>query len=247
VTTTPTPTTPASITLADLVDHQPHAARVLERHGLDYCCGGARPLDAACAPLGIDPAAVLAEVDAAAPDDGATAGAWTTMGAAELVDHLEATHHRYLHEELPRLEALCDRVVGVHGSRHLELDRVAATFGELRADLEPHLAKEERVLFPMIRELAAADGPTDFHCGSLQDPISVMLAEHDRAGALLATLRDLTGGYQPPDDACGSYRALYAGLEALEADTHLHVHKENNVLFPLVVALEGERSPQPRV
>ncbi len=108
----------------------------------------------------------------------------------------------------------------------------------LRADLEPHLAKEERMLFPMIRELVSSPVPPRFHCGSLRNPISVMLAEHDRAGDLLAGLRSLTSGFEVPDDGCASYRALYDGLAELEADTHLHVHKENNLLFPAVVAME---------
>jgi regulator of cell morphogenesis and NO signaling len=164
------------------------------------------------------------------------------MGPAELVDHIESTHHRYLHEELPRLAALTQKVVGVHGGRHPELREVEATYAELQADLEPHLMKEERVLFPMIRELAESRTLPSFHCGSISNPISMMLLEHDRAGELLAALRELTDGYQPPADGCASYRALYTGLEELEADTHLHVHKENNILFPAVVALEDELS-----
>lgn len=125
-----------------------------------------------------------------------------------------------------------------HGDRHPELTDVQRTYTELQADLEPHLAKEERVLFPMIRELAAADEPLAFHCGSLRNPISVMLAEHDRVGALLADLRERTDHYTAPSDACASYDALYVGLAELEADTHQHVHIENNLLFPAVVTLE---------
>jgi regulator of cell morphogenesis and NO signaling len=128
----------------------------------------------------------------------------------------------------------------VHGGRHPELLAIEATFAELQADLEPHLTKEEQVLFPMIRELAHAPSAPTFHCGSLANPVRVMLLEHDRAGELLATLRDLSADFQPRDDACASYRALYRGLEELETDTHLHVHKENNVLFPAVLALEHE-------
>jgi regulator of cell morphogenesis and NO signaling len=167
-------------------------------------------------------------------------------GPAQLVDHLEATHHRYLHGELPRLAALARKVEGVHGDRHPELRRVASTFTELHADLEPHLMKEERVLFPMIRELAGATTAPSFHCGSVDNPIRMMLLEHDRAGELLLELRDLTNGYQPPADGCASYQALYRGLEELEADTHLHVHKENNVLFPAVLALEAALAPASR-
>lgn len=229
------PTMPTDQTLAAIVDANPDATRILERHQLDYCCGGQRTLEQACADQGLDPAAVRAELDAAPPVD---AGAWTTMDPTTLVDHLEATHHRYLHDELPRLAALARKVEGVHGDRHPELRRVTTAFTELQADLEPHLLKEERVLFPMVRELAQATTAPSFHCGSLANPIRMMLLEHDRAGELLAELRDLTDGYRPPADGCASYQALYRALEELEADTHLHVHKENNVLFPAVVALE---------
>ena len=94
------------------------------------------------------------------------------------------------------------------------------------------------MLFPRNREPAAPTTPPSFHCGGLANPIRRMLLEHDRAGDLLADLRRITGGYEPPADACASYRALYRGLDELESDTHLHVHKENNVLFPAVLALE---------
>jgi regulator of cell morphogenesis and NO signaling len=160
------------------------------------------------------------------------------MAPAELVDHLEATHHAYLHAELPRLDALFDKVIGAHGARHVELEGIAATYRLLRADLEPHLQKEERVLFPMIRELATAVERPTFHCGSVANPISVMMAEHDRAGELLESLRLMTGDYTAPADGCASYRALFEGLAQMEGDTHLHVHKENNLLFPAVVELE---------
>lgn len=237
-----TTATTAQQTLAEIIDGRPEAVRVLEGYGLDYCCGGRRPLGEAAADRGIDPADVIASLDALAPSPPA---AWTTMGPAELVDHLEATHHAYLHAELPRLAALAEKVVGVHGGRHPELADVQAAYRELQADLEPHLAKEEQVLFPAIRRLAApfvagaAPRPAPIPGGSLQRPISVMLAEHDRAGALLERLRTATDGYRTPEDGCASYRALYDGLAELEADTHLHVHKENNVLFPAVVALEA--------
>ena len=226
----------ATTTLGELVTATPSAARVLERHGLDYCCGGQRAAAEACAMDGIDVDALLDEI--ADLDDCPVAG-WTTMGPAELVDHLEGTHHQYLGSELPRLSVLSAKVHDVHRSNHPELAEVHATFEALRADLEPHLMKEEQVLFPMIRELAAAETAPTFHCGTLRNPIGMMSIEHDRAGELLAHLRELTGGYEPPDDGCTSYQALYAGLADLEADTHLHVHKENNLLFPAVVALEA--------
>lgn len=230
-------------TLADIVTARPSTARVLERRGLDYCCGGAATLADACAARSIDPDAVLAELVGTAGASDEAAPDWATMSVGELVDHLERTHHRYLWDELPRLSALVDKVLSVHGGRHPELAEIAACFATIRTDLEPHLTKEERVLFPMVRELDASPTTPDFHCGSLRNPISVMLAEHDTVGELLARLRELTDGYQAPADACASYTALFAGLAELEADTHLHVHKENNVLFPAVVELEARSAP----
>jgi len=231
-------TVTADRTLAEVVTADPAATRVFEAYALDYCCGGRRRIDEACATAGVDVDAVLAALDDIGPAPDVD---WASLGPAELVDHLEATHHAYLHAELPRLTALVDKVVGAHGARHRELLDVAAHYAELRAELEPHLAKEERILFPMIRELASSEAVPAFHCGSLQNPISVMLREHDRAGELLAMLRTRTDGYEAPADGCASYRALYAGLAELEADVHLHVHKENNLLFPAVVTLEERR------
>ena len=228
-----------SIRLADLVTQRPALARELERRSLDYCCGGQHTLAEACARQGLDADETITALSAVPGGDIAP---WATFGPVELVDHLEATHHAYLHDEFPRLTALAGKVAQVHSGRHPELLEVQRLYGELRDDLEPHLAREERVLFPMIRELAAADTPPAFHCGTLRNPISAMLREHDQAGDLLAQLRALTDGYVIPDDACASYTALYTGLEELEADTHLHVHKENNLLFPAVIELEAEMS-----
>lgn len=228
-----------SMTLAAAVDAFPPLAREFERRGLDYCCGGTRTLAEACASIGVDPDAIVAELSDATIDS--SPAAWSTMTADVLVDHLEHTHHRYLWEELPRVTALVDKIVSVHGARRPELTEIAACFAEVRADLEPHLLKEERVLFPMIRELATSDASPSFHCGSLRNPISVMLREHDAVGDLLARLRRLTDEYVAPADGCATYVACFAAMAELEADTHLHIHKENNVLFPLVVRLEGDR------
>ncbi len=230
-----------SMTLAEVVDAHPQLAREFERRGLDYCCGGGQTLAQGCAGRGLDPAITAAELAAAASAHSEVAE-WTTMSATELVDHLVATHHRYLWEELPRVSALADKIVSEHGARRPELTEIAACYGRVRADLEPHLLKEERVLFPMIRELDASSVAPALHCGTLRNPISVMLSEHDAVGDLLAQMRLLTGGYQPPADGCATYAACFAAMAEIEADTHLHIHKENNVLFPKVARLEVERS-----
>ncbi len=224
--------------LADVVTYHPPLARELERLGLDYCCGGLRKLSEACEELGLDPDRVAGELRtvAAAADDGPAE--WAMMGLSQLVDHLETTHHRYLWDELPRIAGLVEKVVAAHAERHPELYAVADTFHALHAELVPHLQKEETVLFPMIRELATADELPSFQCGSVANPISEMLREHDQAGELLLTLREITGEYRAPDDGCSTYWTLYDALAHLEADTHLHVHKENNLLFPAVTSVE---------
>ncbi len=230
-----TPTT----SLAEVASAYPSLIRELERLGLDYCCGGKRSLDEACRQQGLDPVAVVAELSSQ-PLAAGTPSEWLGLPPGELVDHLEATHHRYLKQELPRLSELAAKVSRVHGDKHPELVKTAAVLAEIRADLEPHLRREEEVLFPMIRTLASATNRPSFPCGSIANPIAVMEHEHTAVGALLEQLRALTGGYQAPADTCASTRALMAGLAELESDTHLHVHKENNHLFPAVIQLEKQ-------
>ncbi len=233
-----------TMTLGALVDAHPQLARQFEGLGFDYCCGGHQSFNQACVEHGLDPTATSSELAALVTES--EVGDWSTMGAAELVDHLESTHHQYLWSEMPRLSALIAKIESVHGCRHPELGDIASHFAAVRADLEPHLSKEERVLFPMIRELAAAESAPSFHCGTLRNPISMMLREHDAVGELLAGLRTMTSGYEPPADGCASYVACFAGLAELEADTHLHIHKENNVLFPLVVRMEADLAVAPQ-
>ena len=234
-------------TLGAIVTERPSTARILERYGLDYCCGGGRTLAEACADAGLDPTALVAALAEAAPE---ATPEWAGLGPVQLIEHLQTTHHVFLRAELPRLSALAAKVRDVHGGRHPELVDVADTFEQLRADLEPHLFKEEQALFPRIRWLADSDQAgsepgASTPAGIVSAPVRVMRQEHDVAGALLARLRTLTDGYTPPEDGCPSYRLLYQGLAELEADTHLHVHIENNVLFPAAIELE-DRLTAPR-
>lgn len=217
--------------LGDLVAEVPARSRVLERAGLDYCCHGKRTLAVAAAAAGLDADALATELAGIADTTGRDVDA---LGPVELVEHLLATHHAYLHEELPALRALATKVQGAHGSRHPELAEVTRLVTAIADDLEPHMRKEEQILFPAItHRFGAASPPAP---GSLAAPIRVMEADHEAVGALLEQLRTTTAGYTVPADGCASYQALYARLADLETDTFRHVHLENNVLFPQVLA-----------
>jgi regulator of cell morphogenesis and NO signaling len=224
--------------LGALVAESPARARVFDQLGLDYCCHGDRSLAEATLAAGLDPDAVVAALAAATPV--MTASVMTAApiagDPAALIDDIVNGHHTFLREELPALVALAAKVQEVHGRRHPELAAVHRLVVDLQGDLEPHMLKEERILFPAIRLLV--EGERQFGFGAIDNPIRMMRLEHEQAGDLLAELRRTTGGYAVPTDGCTSYEALYRRLEHVEEDTHVHIHKENNVLFPLAASLQ---------
>jgi len=215
---------------------------IFEDLSIDSCCGGHRTLAEACAEKGIDPETVLTRLmtDPTESDSVAAVVEGMDGSLSESVDHLLETHHKYLKEALPRLAALLDKVVNAHVERHPELTTVRELFGELRADLEPHLMKEEQVLFPIIKVLETSGGNADFHCGSVLNPIRVMQGEHEQALTLFEKIRATTRNFNMPEDGCQSYRLLLTGLDELEMDTRLHIQKENEILFPQVLAYEED-------
>ncbi len=227
-------------TLGDLVAEIPARSRVFEKFALDYCCGGQRTLEAACAQKGISAEQVIAELDALGSEARPPEVDWRSQPLDRLVDHIEQTHHVFLRREMPRVAELAAKVAMVHGENHPELLQVTQIYSDFQDEMFAHLSKEENVLFPLMRAIASGQGPGGFHCGSVTNPIRVMLAEHDSAGLALGILRKLTGNFTPPPDACGSYLALLDGLASIEADTHQHIHVENNILFPKAVGDEQE-------
>ena len=233
-------TTTPEMTVGQLVVERPARARIFERLGIDYCCGGRLPLSEACSKRGLDTSKVLEELRAA--DDAAGPAPerdWAAASATELADNIESTHHGYLKRELPRLIALTRRVAEVHGGHRPSLVEVRDVFDKFANEMVEHMGKEERVLFPWIRLLDRGREPAP---AGVSRPVNQMIHEHDDAGADLAKLSELTNGFTPPMDACNTYRAMLDGLKHLEADTHTHVHKENNILFPMAVRLEGSRA-----
>lgn len=224
--------TPAS-SVGDIVASRPLLARSFEQLGIDFCCGGKSSLASACAARGLEVNTVIALLAATSaslaggPPEVDAAG----MSLTALADHIEQTHHVYVKEELPRLVEMADRVGLKHGWRDARLPEMAQIVHALTAEMLAHMQKEEGILFPLVRQIdsGSRDG---FHCGSIANPIRVMEAEHESAGQAMARLRELTDDFTPGPDACNTHRALLAGLAQFEADLHLHVHKENNILFP---------------
>jgi len=233
-----------TMTVGELVKDRPARSRVFEQLRIDYCCGGKVPLAEACARRGLDADDVLRQIQQADAEDQRYVDA-DAMGLAELADHIEQTHHAYLREELPRLDAMSRKVAAVHGDGEPRLNALREVFVGFRDELLSHMIKEEQILFPMIRELERAETLPAFHCGSVANPIRVMEHEHDGAGDALGRFRELTDGYSPPDWACNTFRALYDALRTLEANMHQHVHKENNVLFPKALARETALAGKP--
>jgi regulator of cell morphogenesis and NO signaling len=234
-----TTTNKLETTVGRLVTERPGRARVFEAFGIDYCCGGKKLLVQAAREKGLDEQTVLRVLNTF--DDQAPEGDerdWSKASLTALADHIEQTHHAYLKSELPRLEYLVNKVANRHGSHAPNLVELAGVFAAFKSELESHMQKEEVILFPICRQLDGATAPQRFHCGSVENPVAVMVREHDDAGDALKRMRELTNNYTPPIDACSTYRALFDSLRELEHDMHRHVHKENSILFPKVIERE---------
>lgn len=233
----PTPTS----TVRDVVTDDFRAAAVFHGYGIDFCCGGKRTIAEACGELNLCPDEVLREVSKACNDKDVAVPRYAEWETDALIRHIVDGHHAYVRRALRSIGGMLEKLVQVHGARHPELSEVAAVFDEVRAEMIAHMGKEELVLFPYIDQLASAvhEGaelpPPPF--GSIENPIRVMEAEHDSAGAGMALIRKLTRAYTPPEDGCSTYRACFQELEAFERDLHEHVHLENNILFPRARAL----------
>jgi len=232
----------ATKTVRELAVEVPNATRIFEKLGIDYCCGGDRPLKEACASANLAVDDVLRALEQGSETCASVIACdWNTTSLGELVDHIVNKHHTFVKSETPRLQKLIAKVAGVHGQKHPELQQVQTAFSELADELAAHMLKEERILFPYVKQMAggAGCGPSCF--GTVQNPIRVMMLEHDNAGEKLREIRWATNNYKLPTDACVSYSSLFAALVEFEQDLHQHIHLENNILFPRVVRMECER------
>lgn len=235
-------------TVGELAVEIPNSIRIFEAWKIDYCCGGGTALADACAAVGKSVEAFALALDTLADVPDASAKDWSFDSLTTMAADIVSTYHVYTRQELDTVDPLARKVFGVHGQRRPELAEVVALIDALRADMLPHMLKEEQVLFPYVTEMEHAiegkrTAPTPFF-GTVKNPVRKMMAEHDRVGELLATLRSVTADYALPEDACFSYRELYRRLAELELRTHEHIHIENNLYFPRAVALE-DRGGQP--
>ena len=230
--------------VAEIATVNPATIRIFQRFGIDFCCGGKRPLREVCAEKQMTFGELRTALeDADTADDAELPAADAPL--SDLIRFIVDEYHADLRGELPRLGQMAAKVLDVHGAKHPEvLPMLAATFRELRQELEEHMMKEERVLFPYVERLEAlagsGQGLAASPFGSIQAPIGMMEHEHETAGRALARMRELTGGYVPPADACNTFLGLYHGLSELERSLHEHIHLENNVLFPRAARLEEE-------
>jgi|688.fasta_scaffold221927_1 regulator of cell morphogenesis and NO signaling len=220
-------------TVGEIVAESPSLARVFQSFKIDFCCQGGRTLREACELKGIAAEAVLEQLEAGLRIKTDPTENPAMLPPIELVEHIVNTHHAYLRSELPRLQAMTQRVAQVHGGHTPSLVEVHEIFVAMAEELSGHLQKEEQILFPAI--VAMAEGKA--HAMPLESPIACMLQEHDDAGDAISRLRELTHGFTPPPEACNTYRALFAGLAELEDDLHRHIHLENSVLFPSALAM----------
>jgi len=239
----------SEMTVRDVALQVPQSTRLFESLKIDYCCGGNQPLGQACASAGVDVDDVM-EMLAGVESNEAGVLDFQNASLPELITHILDTHHVFTKAEMDRLESLTDKVLNAHGGNHPELIHLDELLTRLCDDLKPHMFKEEQILFPYMMALVQAadqNRPVPFApFGTVNNPIRMMMREHDTAGEILREMRLLTSDYKVPADACISYQTLYQALENFEKDLHQHIHLENNILFPKALDLERKLATDQR-
>jgi regulator of cell morphogenesis and NO signaling len=237
----------ANQTAREIAADNPETVRIFESPGIDDCCGGGHSLGDACAAASVPLEEVLQRLTAAPPAAGPEdTNYWREAPLHAITGHIVERYHSFVRRETPRLRGLFEKVRNRHDQSHPELRAIEQKFNAMTEELRVHMLKEEQILFPHLQRLEAAvregrPAPRP-PFGTVANPIAKMMAEHDNAGELLKQMRSAARGYTLPDRACSTYEALYLGLKEFEQDLHLHVHLENNILFPRAVELERDAS-----
>lgn len=232
----------SNMTLGEIVTHNYKAAAALEKFSLDFCCKGDQTIEEACRAAGTDPALVLAELSRLEEthDSGFDFDSWPLSA---LADYIVRRHHAYVEQQTPRINRYLDKIGQVHGARHPELLEIRSIFSEVGGELIIHMKKEELMLFPFIKALeraAATNKKAESPLfKSVRFPVEMMKADHAEEGEKFARIAALSGNYSVPEDACNTYAVAYKMLKDYEQDLHLHIHLENNILFPKAISIEA--------
>ena len=228
-------------TVGQLAVEFPNSIRLFDRHGIDYCCEGYRSLADACEEAGILVEEITNSEELTAAHE-VSNDQFAAVPLNELITYIVDTHHSYTKTEIQRLRLLVARVCDAHGTRHPELIHLKSRLQELFAELEPHMLKEECVLFPYVTRLQEAVDNQHYMSTptfrTVMNPVRMLTLEHEGAGYLLKQIRRTTNNYIVPADACASFKALYEALEKFDKDLHQHIHLENNILFPRAMKME---------
>lgn len=217
-------------------------AAVFSQYGIDFCCKGNRPLASVCEKNGIALDEILEKLNIAVSKEVNPSIDYKSWSLDLLATYIEKTHHKYVQSKIPVLRQYLAKLCKVHGERHPELLEINTEFLKVSEELLQHMMKEEQILFPQIKRMVAhMDNNTQMeraHFGTVKNPISMMEHEHDNAGEIFRTIAKLTDNYTPPADACNTYKVTFSMLDEFEKDLHLHIHLENNILFPGAIKLE---------
>lgn len=227
--------------IGEIVRAVPATSRIFENLNIDYCCGGKKALAEACRTKGLDAATVIAMLSAIEKPANDRPTDVDAMTLAELCNHIQQVHHGYLQEELPRLEFMARKVAAVHGEHEPRLLELQKTFEAFKAEITVHTKEEDEIVFPAISKVEAQNDDAHVASFDLLTSVERLEHEHDDAGVALERFKTLTDNFTPPEWACNTFRAFYDGLTQLEKNMHQHVHKENNVLFPKVLAISTEK------
>ncbi|MEQ7800964.1 iron-sulfur cluster repair di-iron protein [Pedobacter sp. ASV1-7] len=229
-------------TIGEIVTRDYRKAQVFKDFGIDFCCGGKKTITEVCESKGIDAAELNNALEKVTDEVDTIGNDYQKWDIGFLTDYIINTHHQYVKDNTQFIIELANKVAKVHGNQHPELVRVAQIFTQVAMELISHLNKEEKMLFPFIKELSVVQhnggSVPESAFGKVSNPIRMMESEHEEAGEALQTIREITGNFTLPADACNSYTILYKKLDEYENDLHKHVHLENNILFPKSILVE---------
>jgi regulator of cell morphogenesis and NO signaling len=230
-----------NLTVGEIVAEDFRTASVFSEYGIDFCCRGDKTIQEVCDKKSINVAELQNKLDEITQHKSGDVD-FNSWSLDLLTDYVEKTHHRYIREKTPSLLQFLNKIQKVHGERHPELLEIYELFSQSASDLEFHMQKEERVLFPYIRQMVEAKNsgqPLERgHFGTVQNPIASMKEDHSKEGERFAKMSELSGGFTVPADGCNTYRVAFAMLDEFDKDLHKHIHLENNILYPKAIDLE---------